>query len=339
MRVMQLPAFGMQNLAMVTTPSPEPGPGEVLVRFRAASVNYRDFQIVTGEFAPTAALPVVPCSDGAGEVAALGDGVTELAIGDLVCPLFFPRWQSGPALGDERAVSSGLEMPGTLREFGIYRPSQLATAAAGLSAREAACFPCAGLTAWTCVDTLAGVGPGDWVLAEGTGGVALFTLQFAKALGASVIITSSSDAKLERAIELGADFAINYRELPEWGARAREITGGRGVDCVVDIGGEGTLSQSVAALRRGGHIGVVGYLAGLGLGLTVFDLISRNANLHGVSVGNRAGFEAMMQCVGEHGIRPVISGDYAFADAPLALAAIAEGGHFGKLVIDIGGGG
>ncbi len=335
MRVMQLPAFGLDQLQMVSLPTPEPGPGEVLVRFQAAAINYRDYQIVTGEFAPAADLPIVPCSDGAGLVAAVGDGVTELAVGDLVCPLFFPHWQSGEAVGNERSVSSGLEAPGTLREFGIYRPAELARAAGNLTAAEAACFPCAGLTAWNCVHTLAGIGPGDWVLAQGTGGVALFALQFAKALGARVIISSSSDVKLERALALGADHGINYVAEPEWGIRARELTGGQGVNCVVEIGGEGTLPQSVAALHRGGHIGIVGYLAGIGLGLTVFDLIERNASLHGVSVGNRENFVAMMACVEEQRVQPAISAEYAFADAPAALADISAGQHFGKLVVNI----
>ncbi len=341
MRAWQLPRWGIDELELVELPDLEPAPGEVLLRHRAASVNYRDYQICTGEFAPNERLPIVPLSDGAGEVVAVGDAVDEWQVGDRVCPTFFPRWLHGEALADERAVSLGLEVPGVLRELGLYRPEQLVRIAPQLDFDAAACFPCAGLTAWTCVHTLAGIGreepPGGeaWVLVEGTGGVALFGLQFAKALGAKVIVVSGSDEKLAMARELGADHGINYREQPAWGPVARELSGGRGVDCVVEIGGEGTLPQAVRALRRGGHIGVVGYLAGLGLGLTVFDLIERNAHLHGLSVGNRDGFIEMMQAVERYAIQPVIHARHAFEEAPAALDAIARGTHVGKRVIQI----
>ena len=337
MNVIELPAFGLENLRVAQWQTPEPAADEVLVKFGAASINSRDYQICTGTFSPDATLPIISCSDGAGEIVAVGSQVSEYSAGDRVAPLFFPEWQSGEAFGDVRSISSGLEAPGTLREYGVYKPHQLARLAPHLSAVQGACFPCAGLTAWTCVSTLAGIGSGDdeWVLVQGTGGVAIFALQFAKALGARVIVTSSHDEKLERAKSLGADFGINYQQTPDWGERARELTGGRGVDCVVEIGGEGTLPQSVKALRRGGHVGIVGYFAGIGLGLTVFDLIERNAHLHGVSVGNREGFEAMMACVQEHALEPVIDRIYPFDEAPAAIAAIAEGGHFGKLVVRI----
>lgn len=335
MRVWHLPAFGLDQLAIIEREVPEPGPDEVLVRFGAASVNYRDYQIVIGEFAPTAALPLVPCSDGGGEIAAVGDGVTEFAVGDRVCPLFFPEWQSGDALTTERSVSLGLEAPGTLREYGLFRVHQLVRVAPHLTAAEASCFPCAGLTAWNCLTEVAGVGPGDWVLTTGTGGVAVFALQFAKALGANVIVTSGSDEKIARARELGADHAINYRETPEWGLVAREFADGVGVQCVVETGGEGTLPQSVAALRRNGYVANVGYLAGFGLGLSVYDLIERNANLHGMSVGNRDDFLAMMDCVAEQEIRPVIHREYEFEAAPTALKDLHAGAHFGKLVVKV----
>jgi NADPH:quinone reductase-like Zn-dependent oxidoreductase len=249
--------------------------------------------------------------------------------------LFFPNWLSGEAFGDVRSVSSGLEAPGVLREYGVYDQDQLGKIAPHLTDEEAACFPCAGLTAWTCLVSLSGIQAGDTVLAQGTGGVALFALQFAKALGAKVIMTSGSDAKLERARALGADHCINYRKTPEWGDLARELTGGRGVDSVIDIGGTGTLSQSIAALRRGGHINIVGYLAGIDLGLTVFHLIERNAHLHGVSVGNAEGFAEMMNFVSEHSLVPVIDTSYFFEDTAAAMTDIAAGNHFGKLVIQI----
>jgi len=331
----ELPAFGIDSLRTVYTAEPEPGPGEVLVRFGAASINYRDYQIVVGEFSPDQPLPIVPVSDGAGTVTAIGDGVTRFAVGDRVAPLFFPHWLSGPALGAERAVSSGLEVPGVLREFGVYAEDALAGVAGHLTHAEAACFPCAGLTAWSCLRDLTGVTSGQTVLVQGTGGVALFGLQFAKAMGARVIVTSSSDVKLERARELGADDCINYRANPEWGVAARELTGGEGVHAVIEVGGTGTLRQSFAALRRGGHIAVVGYLAGIELGLTVFDLIERNAHLHGVSVGNRDSFDAMMEFVSAHELRPLIAASYGLEDAGAPLQAIVSGEHFGKLVVEI----
>lgn len=335
MKIIELPAFGLEHLRLAEMPDPQAGPGELLVRFGAASINFRDVQICTGDFAPNEKLPLIPCSDGAGDIVAVGEGISDLAVGDRVCPLFFPEWQQGEALGRERAISSGLEAPGTLREYGIYQPRQVIKLPSYLSAEEAACLPCAGLTAWTCISTLAGIGPGDWVLAEGTGGVSILALQFAKALGAKVIVTSGSDAKLERARALGADHVINYRQQPDWGVHAHKITGGRGVDCVVEIGGEGTLPQAVAALRRGGHIGIVGYLAGIGLGLSVVHLIERNAHLHGVSVGNREGFAAMLECMATHEIRPVIDKVYPFEQAPAALTDLGRGKHFGKLVVAI----
>ncbi len=336
MHQVELPAFGIDKLRIVERATPAPGAGELLVRFGAASINYRDYQIVTGEFAPDQPLPIVPLSDGAGEIVAVGANVTRFAVGDRVAPLFFPNWTSGPALGAERAVSSGLEVPGVLREFGAYAEDAVVKVAKHLTEAEAACFPCAGLTAWTCLRDLAGIRPGDTVLLQGTGGVSLFGLQFAKAMGARVIVTSSSDAKLDRVRELGADECINYRTTPEWGPLARELSGGDGVHAVIEIGGTGTLPQSIAALRRDGHIAVVGYLAGIDLGLNVFHLIERNAHLHGVSVGNRDGFEAMMEFVAANGLRPVIAESYGLDRAGEALRALVSGEHVGKLVVDIG---
>jgi len=332
---MELAQWGIENLRLGETGTPTPATREVLVRLTAASVNYRDYQIVTGEFAPGQALPIIPCSDGAGVVESVGAGVTDLAPGDHVATLFFPNWISGEALGDERAVSSGLETTGVLREFGVYREPAVAKIAAHLSDAEASCLPCAGLTAWNCLRTFSRIQAGDTVLVLGTGAVALMALQFSKAMGAQVIITSSSDQRLERARSLGADHGINYRDTPQWGAAAKEITGGRGVDAVIEVGGQGTLPQSIASIRRGGHINIIGYLAGYGLNLSVIDLIERNAHLHGLSVGNREQFEAMMAFVSKHRIRPVISASYGLKQAGLALQEVASGGHFGKLVVNI----
>jgi len=335
MKICELSAWGFENLHYRDVPTPQPGPDQVLLKFGAASVNYRDYQIVTGEFAPAQPLPIIPGSDGAGQIVATGDNVDGLSPGDRVSPLFFPEWKSGEALGNERSVSTGLETLGVLREYGLYEQHQVCRVAPHLTDAEASCYPCAGLTAWNSLVTLSGITAGDTVLVQGTGGVAIMALQMAKAMGAQLIVTSSSNDRLQRALTLGADHGINYRETPNWGEAARKLTDGRGVDAVIEIGGEGTLLQSITALRRGGHINVIGYLAGIGLGLTVFDLIERNANIHGLSVGNREQFEEMMDFVSEHDIRPVIGRTYSFDKAGQAIQDIARGGNFGKLVVTI----
>jgi len=335
MKICELSAWGFDELHYRDVEMPQPGPGQLLLKFGAASINYRDYQIVAGEFAPAQPLPIIPGSDGAGQIVATGDNVDGFSPGDRVSPLFFPEWLSGEALDDERSVSAGLETPGVLREYGIYEQHQVCNVAPHLTDAEASCYPCAGLTAWNSLVTYSGITAGDTVLVQGTGGVAMMALQLATAMGASVIVTSSSDKRLQRALLLGADHGINYKDTPNWGETARKLTNGRGVDAVIEIGGEGTLPQSVAALRRGGHINVIGYLAGFGLGLSVIHLIERNANLHGVSVGNREQFEALMDFVGEHRIRPVIDRTYSFDKASQAIQDIAHGGIFGKSVVTI----
>jgi NADPH:quinone reductase-like Zn-dependent oxidoreductase len=335
MKICELSAWGFDNLHYRDVSTPQPGPDQVLLKFGAASINYRDYQIVAGEFAPDQPLPIIPGSDGAGRIVAVGDNVDGLSPGDRVSPLFFPEWMSGEALDNERSVSSGLETLGVLREYGVYEPHQVCRIAPHLTDAEASCYPCAGLTAWNSLVTCSGTAAGDTVLVQGTGGVSIMALQFAKAMGARVIVTSSSDERLQRALVLGADHGINYRETPNWGEAARKLTDGQGVDAVIEIGGEGTLPQSITALRRGGHINVIGYLAGIGLGLSVFNLIERNANLHGLSVGNREQFEEMMEFVGAHGIKPVIGRTYSFDEAGQAIQDITRGGNFGKLVVTI----
>jgi len=318
---------------VVDDPMPgDPGAGEVLIKFAAASVNPRDSQIISGQFTPNVEFPLIPLSDGAGEVVAVGEGVTRVETGDLVTPLFFPNWVSGEALGDERKVSSGLEVPGVLREYGLYSEQAVVPVASHLSPAEAACLPCAGLTAWTALVEKSGIGEGDSVLIQGTGGVAIAALQFVKALGARAIVISSSDRKLDRARELGADHCVNYMSQTQWGPEAYEFSG-HGVDAVVEIGGTGTLENSLAAIRHGGHINIIGYMAGVEMGITVFPLIIKNANLHGIGTGNRNSYEAMMKAVADYAIRPVIDRLYAFEETGKALSDLDVGGHFGKLAV------
>jgi len=335
MKAYVLSEYGFDHLRQVTMDDPVPGPGQVQVKLNAASINYRDFMICAGQFGSPNDLPIVPLSDGAGEVIAVGDGVTTLGIGDHVSPLFFPHWWSGDALGDERAVSTGLEADGCLREYGVFDELSVIKSAAHLTDEQAACFPCAGLTAWSALVTTSNVQPGETVLVLGTGGVSIFALQFAKALGARVIVTSASNEKLERVRELGADDVINYRDTPEWGPAAKELTGGPGVDVVIEVGGTNTLGQSFKAIRRGGHIPIIGALAGAKMDLLVYDLIATNAHIHGISVGNRSACEDMMRFVEQHRITPVIDRNFAFADAADAIRDIDQGNHVGKLTVTI----
>ncbi len=335
MRAYQLTQFGIDHVRQVTMDDPTPGTGQVRVKLNAASINYRDFMICSGQFAPPEDLPIVPLSDGAGEIVAVGDGVANLAIGDHVSPLFFPRWMSGDALGDERAVSTGCEVDGCLREYGVFAEQGVVKCAPHLTDEQAACFPCAGLTAWSALVTTSNVQPGDTVLVLGTGGVSIFALQFAKALGARVIVTSASNEKLEHARALGADDVINYRDTPEWGLAAKELTGGQGVDVVVEVSGTSTLGQSFKAIRRGGHIPIIGALAGAKMDILVYDLIGTNAHMHGISVGNRQDCEAMMRFVDQHGITPVIDRTYSFDAAVDAIRDIDKGEHVGKLTVTI----
>ena len=333
MQAWQLTEFGLNNLRKVETAQPEPGPQEVLVRFSAASINPRDYQIISGQFTPNVEFPLIPLSDGAGDVVAIGTGVTRVQPGDRVTPLFFPNWISGEALGDERKVSGGLESPGVLREYGVYSQESVVKVASHLSATEAACLPCAGITAWNSLVTRSNIQPGNTVLVQGTGGVAIAALQFAKALGARVIIVSSSDEKLARALAMGADHGINYLANSDWGAQAFEMAG-QGVDAVIEIGGTGTLENSLAAIRHGGHLAIVGYMAGAEMGVTVFPLIVKCANLHGIGTGNRDEYTAMMDFISQHQISPQVSATYAFNETTRALEDIVTGAHFGKLVVD-----
>lgn len=333
MRAWQLEGFGLHNLQQVEIARPTLGPYDVMVQLRAASINPRDCQIISGHFTKNVDFPLVPLSDGAGTVVELGEQVSHLRVGDIVTPLFFPNWVSGEAINDERKLSSGLEVPGVLREFGAYDEQTLVKAASHLSAVEAACLPCSGLTAWTSLVPIANIQPGNTVLIQGTGGVAIAALQFAKALGAQVIILSSSDEKLAAAKQLGADHCINYLSNPNWGPMAFELSD-HGVDLVLEIGGTGTMENSLAAIRHGGHVAIIGYVAGVDMGITVFPLIIKCAHLHGIATGNRDNYLAMMQFMQEHNIKPQLQADYGFSDAARALEAIEKIAPFGKVVID-----
>ena len=334
MRAIEAGAFGLDQLRLVDRPAPSPQRGEILVRLAAATLNYRDLAILSGTYMPSLRLPYVPASDGAGEVVAIGEGVTRFKPGDRVVPIYTQGWHDGkPTLELRTRRTLGAPLAGTLAEY-IAVPAEDAVATPPhLSDAEAACLPIAGLTAWTTLQE-GGLKPGDSVLLLGTGGVALFALQFAKLAGATAIILSSSDEKLARARTLGADIAINYRTTPDWAPAVKAATHGRGADIVVETGGA-TLPQSLAATAFGGFVGVVGFVAGYEATLPLRGLIGPMIRVQGIAVGSRAGFEAMNRALAAGGIHPVIDRTFALAEAAQAFRHMQAGAHFGKIAIAV----
>jgi NADPH:quinone reductase-like Zn-dependent oxidoreductase len=333
MRQAQLTRFGLDGIQLRDLAELAPGPGEVAVRLRAASLNYHDLTTVLGFANPKMALPQVPLSDGAGEVMAVGEGVTSLATGDRVTTLFFPDWQGGrPSLPVLRRVT-GETVPGALQDWLVVPANALISAPAHLSDLEASTLPCAALTAWRAVVTEGQVKAGDRVLIQGTGGVSLFALQFARLLGAETFVISSSDAKLARARELGADHLINYRNEPRWGRAVRKQSGD-GVDLVVEVGGAGTLTESLEAVRIGGHISMIGVLTGLASQISTARIMAMNVTVRGITVGNREQFAEMNRAITLHRLQPVIGEVFGFAELPQALKTLQAAGHVGKLCFD-----
>jgi NADPH:quinone reductase-like Zn-dependent oxidoreductase len=328
--------FGLENLGVATRPTPNPGPGQVLLKIRAIALNYRDLLLVKGIYNPRLRLPVVPFSDAAGEVAAVGAGVTRFRVGDRALNPFFPHWLDGPA-NDERlsgALGGGSE-DGVAMEYRVFAESALAPIPDDLGFTEAATLPCAGLTAYSAIATLGDVQPSDTVLIQGTGGVALFALQFVKLRGAFAIVTSSSDAKLERASALGADLTINYVREPEWGVAARKLNGRRGLDLIVEIGGAATLDRSLRAVRAGGMVALIGVVSGAQQSINLPLILMRQVRLQGVTVGSRAGLEAMLADMSRAKLRPVIDRVFAFDEVGDALGHMEQGAHFGKIVLEL----
>ncbi|HEV2598442.1 NAD(P)-dependent alcohol dehydrogenase [Sphingopyxis sp.] len=335
MRAIHLRApASLDNLVLADLPDPgDPGPGEIRVRLGASSLNFHDFAVVAGMI-PTAENRI-PMSDGAGVVEAVGAGVTGFAVGDLVVSLFFPEWADGapPAGAFTKVPGDGID--GYAREAVVVPQHWFTRAPAGWSAAEAATLTCAGLTAWRALFVDGATQPGSTVLVQGSGGVSVFALQFAKAAGARVIATSSSDAKLERLKALGADELVNYKEEPKWGAKALELTGGRGVDTVVEIGGAGTLDQSMVAARVGGHVALIGVLTGIAGPVQTALLMSKNLRVQGLTVGSRAQQLDMIAGVEANGIRPVISDHFPLEKLGDAFRHQIANAHFGKIVVDI----
>jgi len=335
LKVVELRAWGLENLVLAERPEPQPGPRQVVVRVRAASLNYRDLLLVRGTYNPKQKLPIVPCSDGAGVVVAVGDRVTRVRPGDRVCPTFHQAWLAGEPSRERLRATLGSPLDGTLAELMLLDEEGLVAIPGDLSDEQAATLPCAAVTAWNALVTAGGVVAGDTVLVQGTGGVSIFALQLGVLLGARVVVTSSSDAKLARARELGAWEGINYKEVPAWGVRARELTGGRGVDHVVEVGGAGTFEQSLQALRPGGTLSLIGVLAGAALELRLPAIQMRMLRVQGLLVGHRDSFEAMNRAIAHHGLRPVVDQVFPLAEARAAFEHLASGAHFGKVVVRI----
>lgn len=327
------PGGGYENVILGSCETPEPGPGEITVRLRASSLNYHDFAVVSGMWGPSEQR--IPMADGAGEVIAVGEGVTEFAVGDQVVSTFFPGWLDGEPLVEGFATVPGDGVDGYARESVTARSTSFTKAPKGWSPAESSTLTTAGLTAWRALMADDSLKPGDSVLVQGTGGVSIFALQFAKMAGATVIATSSNDAKLERLQAMGADHVINYRSTPAWGEKVRELTGDRGVDHVIEVGGPATLEQSMIAARIGGHVSVIGILTGLAGQLGIVTALVRQLRLQGVLVGSRTQQQEMIRAIDANGMRPVIDRHFPLEDIVEAFRYQESNRHFGKICLDI----
>lgn len=325
--------FGLDNLAYRRIPVPEPGPREVLVRMCAASLNFRDYLSVLGSYNKSLTLPFVPVSDGVGVVTAVGSEVTRVKPGDRVCPAFRTNWVAGPFRPEVRLATLGGPLPGVMSEFVLLDHEAAVQIPDYLTDEEAACLPVAAVTAWNAIRVEGQIGPEHTVLVQGTGGVALFGAQFAKLCGAEVILISGSDEKIARARALGVDHLINYRLEPDWDRRARAITGGRGVDLVLELGGAQTLDRSVRATALGGQISLIGNLSGNTAEVSVTRVLMQHLRVQGITVGDRLSFETMLRAMRRQALRPVVDKVFAFEELRPALEHLASGTHFGKVCL------
>ncbi|MEM9555468.1 MAG: NAD(P)-dependent alcohol dehydrogenase [Acidobacteriota bacterium] len=336
MRVFELQGgFGLDHLVAAERDTPEPGPGQVRVRLEAASLNYRDLLMATGKYNPKQPLPLVPCSDGVGIIDAVGPGVDRVREGERVATMFCQGWIGGPPTRERLRQTLGGPLDGTLAEHLVLDQDGVCAVPEYLTPVEAATLPCAALTAWSALVSYGGVKAGDTVLVQGTGGVSLFALQIATALGARVIVTSSQDWKLERVRALGSWREINYRTEPAWGRVAHEMTDGRGVDHVIEVGGADTLAQSLRAVAIGGTISLIGVLSGVQTDVALTSILMQNVRLQGILVGSRDRFEAMGRAFDTHEIRPLVDRIFPFDEAREAFAYLAAAHHVGKVCIEV----
>ncbi len=342
MQAYQVSEFGIEQLQQVERPMPIVAPGSVLIRVHAVSLNYRDLLMVKGVYNPKLAEPRVPCSDGAGEIVAVGEGVTRVKVGERVCGIFMQRWIDGPLSAEKSKAALGGDVDGMLAEYVLLSEEGVVKFPEHLSYEEAATLPCAGVTAWNALhqagETPNPMDPSDRLLIQGTGGVSIFALQFGGLLGARVIGTSSSDEKLARAKALGMSEGCNYRETPKWSKWATEVTGGLGAGRVVEVGGAGTFGQSLQAARVGGVVAQIGVLSGAVTSdpMALTPILHKQLRVQGIYVGSRELFEAMNETISAAGLRPVVDKVFPFSEAREALATMESGSHFGKIVIQVG---
>jgi NADPH:quinone reductase-like Zn-dependent oxidoreductase len=334
-------AYEVQNTGdthswiQVERPEPKPGPGQALVRIRAVSLNYRDLLIAKGKYLGPPRPALIPVSDGAGEVVAVGQGVTRVKPGDRVAPTFFQTWTSGEQTREKVANALGGSVDGVLAEYVALDAEGLVHLPEGYSFEDGATLPCAAVTAWNALVPQGQLQPGQTVLAQGTGGVSIFALQFARMLGARVIITSSQDEKLERARTLGADGTVNYKKHPDWEEQVLKLTNGQGVDHVLEVVGAEAHPRSVRATRPGGHISLIGLLSGAPARPDPTLAEPKKLRIQPTYVGSRVMFEDMNRAINQHRMKPVIDRTFPFAQAPEALRYLESGGHFGKVVITV----
>jgi len=333
MKSFEIQEFGVANLVLADCPVPEPGPREALVRLKAASLNYRDLTLVQGTYNPKLKRPLVPLSDGVGIVEKIGSGVTRFRPGDRVAGCFFQQWIDGPHTKEKGRSALGGAIDGVAREYAVFSEDGLVAVPASLTDEQAACLPCAAVTAWHALFEERPVLPGETVLLLGTGGVSIFALQLAVLAGLRVIITSSSDAKLAHAKELGAHATINYKATPEWGEEARKLAGGEGVDHVVEVGGSETIAQSLRAVRMQGTISVIGALSGREGGISPAPVLMNSIRMQGIYVGSRTMFERLLRAIELHQVKPVIDRTFPFADLKAALLYMESKQHFGKICL------
>ena len=325
---------GIDSIKLNEGPVPKPGPGQVLVRVHAVSLNYRDLAIATGHYGRDVKKPLIPLSDGAGEVVEIGQGVKRVKTGDRVAGIFMQEWIAGQMIPAYNLTALGGAVDGMLAEYVVLDQNGVVELPRHLSYEEGASLPCAAVTAWRALmgPTLR---PGSTVLILGTGGVSIFALQFAKLAGARVIVTSKSDAKIERAKRLGASGGVNYTTHASWGDKVLEISGG-GVDHVIEVGGSGTLARSMNAVRVGGRVTLIGLLSGVGAEIDPMPILAKQIQLLGVFVGSREMFESMNTAIGLHGLKPVIDKIFEFDQIHEALNWVASGSHFGKVIVRVG---
>jgi len=336
MKAYQLTATnGADALRLTDLADPKPAPGQVLVRVHATSLNYRDLMVAGGRYGPGVSLPLIPLSDGAGEIAAVGAGVTRWKVGDRVAGTFFQNWQTGPVRREAFSTALGGSINGMLAEYVALSADGIIAIPPHLNFTEAATLPCAALTAWHALVPAGKIAAGQTVLLLGTGGVSVFALQFAKMHGARAIITSSSDEKLARAKALGADAIINYRTTPDWETKVHDLTGKAGADHIVEVGGTDTFPRSLRAVAMGGTISVIGGVSGFTSAVSLRDILGKSALVRGIFVGSHDMFEAMNRALALHQLQPVIDRVFPFSEAPAAYRYQESGVHFGKVVITL----